>query len=619
MGLSAFALWQIMDELKQVLTRDELRQKANRLPLRPGVYIMRRADGTVIYVGKSKSLKNRVTQYFGAGTGHNLKTAKMVSNVADFEYMLTDTNMEALALENRLIKLYQPKYNILLKDSKSYPYIKVDIKSDYPHIEITRKRTDDGARYFGPYSGTRDIYGVIKTLEKTFGIASCKYRFPRDIKKIRPCIYKQIGQCSAPCTGDVSPEEYHALFEQIMPALKGNYGEVRELLYERMLKASENMQYESAALLRDRINALDALRTKQKVLCGPDVNRDIFALYTDDVCSCIGMYVVREGALTDSGSFIFPHDVIVDEETIPGFFYEIYKNRTDIPRNILIGFDLSSETAADIGEMLSGIAGHRVIVHIPERGDLRALASTVYDFAEHEASEYKHRNEKDSKMLFRLAQILSLEVYPDRIESYDISNYGSEVITGGMVVAINGVFKKSEYRIFNMKTVDGQDDYASMREMISRRLEHGSLPDLILLDGGKGHVGVIRELMEEKGCDIPVFGMVKDEFHKTRALCDEENIISIANEQSVFQFIYKLQEEVHRFTITKMRAKKQTTIKRSVLEKVDGIGPAKAKAILAHFGGLAGVKKASVDEIAQVKGVTMKNAQDIKNRFGDSL
>ena len=606
-----------MEKLSRVLSRDELREKANRLPLRPGVYIMRRADGTVIYVGKSKSLKNRVTQYFGSGGSHNLKTAKMVSNVADFEYMLTDTEMEALALENRLIKLYQPKYNILLKDSKSYPYIKVDIKSPFPRIEMTRKRLDDGARYFGPYSGARDIYGVIKTLEKTFGIASSKYRFPKDAGKVRPCIYKQIGQCVGPCTGNVSSEEYHALFDQIMPALKGNYGEVRALLSERMQSAAEAMQYESAALYRDRINALDALRTKQKVLCAPDVNYDIFSLYTDDVCSCIGMYVVREGALTDSDSFVFSHDVIVDAESISAFFYEIYKNRTDIPKKVLIGFPMPSDALCDMGKMLSDIAGHKVSVHVPERGDLHALASTVYDFAAHEASEYKHRNERDSKMLFRLAQLLSLEVYPERIESYDISNYGNENITGGMVVAIGGALKKSEYRIFNMKTVSSQDDYASMREMLSRRLEHGNLPDLILLDGGKGHVSVIRELFEERGCDIPVFGMVKDDFHKTRALCDGENTISIANEQAVFQFVYKLQEEVHRFTVTKMRSKKQSTVKHSSLEKVKGIGPEKAKAILAKFGGLAAVKKASVQEIAQVKGVTLQNAQDIKMKFGD--
>ncbi|MCI8590671.1 MAG: excinuclease ABC subunit UvrC [Clostridiales bacterium] len=600
-----------MEEIKEVLTKEQLRSKANRLPLRPGVYIMRRKNGDVIYVGKSKALKNRVSQYFG-GSEQNVKTAKMVQNVANFEYMLTDTEMEALALENSLIKLYKPKYNILLKDGKSYPYIKVDLTKEYPKIEFTRKRTADKARYFGPYSGGSVVYNVIHTLQRAFGIACCKYTFPKDIGRVRPCIYHQIGQCSAPCSGTVSSEEYKALFHQLLPVLGGHLSAVKEQLQEKMMAASDNMQYEAAALYRDRLAAIEALKSRQKVLCSPDVSCDIFSLYTDEVCSAIGMYIIREGALMDSDSFVFANDVIVDAETVPGFLYEIYKNRSDIPHKVYLGMPFAESIGEDIGRMLSDLCGHKVMVQEPKKGALHALTLTVKDYAEHEAREYKLRHEKDSKMLFRLAELLALEVYPERIEAYDISNYGKENITGGMVVAINGAFKKSEYRTYNIKTTAGQDDYASMAEMLNRRLDHGSLPDLILLDGGKGHVGVVRQVLQEKGYSIPVFGMVKDDFHKTRAICDEEHLISIANEQSVFQFVYQLQEEVHRFTITRMRAKKTKSIKHSVLEQVSGVGPAKAKAILAHFGGLAGVKAADVEALAQVKGVTMKNAQDIK-------
>ena len=604
-----------MEETFEILTKDQLRQKANRLPLRPGVYIMRRKNGTVIYVGKSRALKNRVSQYFGAGTGHNLKTARMVENVANFEVMYTDTEMEALALENRLIKLYQPKYNILLKDGKSYPYIKVDMHKPYPRIEFTRKRAGDGARYFGPYSGGGSVAGLIKTLEQGFGLYSCKHEFPRDIGKVRPCIYSQIGKCVAPCTGKVSSEQYRGIIESLLPVLSGNIAPVKAELEKQMYEAAEAEQFERAAACRDRIKALDMLRSKQKVLGEPSLACDIFAVYSDEECSAIGMYIVREGALTDSDCFLFPHDVILDSDALSGFFYEFYRGRTDIPGQIYIGFDIEDDIREQTQNALSEFACHKVVLHTPERGRFKGLVETVLQYAQGQAAEYKHKNEREGKTAVRLASLLALEVVPERIEAYDISNYGAEHITGGMVCAVGGSFKKSEYRIYDIKETDGQDDYGAMRETVRRRLAHGDLPDLILLDGGKGHVSVIRELMGELGFDIPVFGMVKDDFHKTRALCDSENVISIANEQAVFQFIYKLQEEVHRFTITRMRQKKSATIKHSALEKIPGIGAGKAKALLAAFGGLAGVKRASESELAAVKGIGAKDAKNIKDYF----
>lgn len=599
-----------MEELTDILTRDELREKANRLPLRPGVYIMRKKNGTVIYVGKSRALKNRVSQYFGAGHGHNLKTVRMVENVANFDIILTDTEMEALALENRLIKLYQPKYNILLKDGKSYPYIKVDMHKPYPRLEFTRRRTDDGAKYFGPYSGGSSVYGVIKTLERGFGIACCKHEFPRDIGRVRPCIYSQIGQCMAPCSGKVTEAEYKEAVTEILPVLQGSYQAVKKSLTEKMMSAADGEQFELAASYRDRIRALESLRSRQKVLGEPDLACDIFAEYRDDVCSAVGMYTVRDGALTDSDCFVFSHDVILDDDAITGLFYELYRGRADIPPRILTGFSLSEEALAQAEQALGGFAGRRVTIHTPERGRFKALVGMVEDFAAQKAAEYKHKYERDSRTLLRLADLLSLEVYPERIEAYDISNYADEHITGGMVCAVDGSFKKSEYRIYNIRSTETQDDYAAMRETLDRRTEHGNLPDLILLDGGRGHVGVIKELFRQKNIDIPVFGMVKDDFHKTRALCDEESIISIAHEQAVFQFLYKLQEEVHRFTITKMRSKKEATVNHSSLEKIKGIGPAKAKALLTSLGGLGGVRSASSEQLSAVKGIT---EQDVKN------
>ena len=613
------------------LTADEtrlarLREKANQLPFSPGVYIMRDKHDKVIYVGKSKVLKNRVSQYFHERAAHTPKTARMVSNVEDFEYILCDSEMEALTLENSLIKLHTPKYNIRLKDDKNYPYIRVTMNDAYPTVTMVRKRTADGARYFGPYSSAQAVAKILVTIRKSFGIAACKKSFPRDIGKTRPCIYAQIGQCVAPCTGKVSSEQYREIFRDITSMLRGSFEDVKRSLTEKMENAAENLEFEAAAIYRDRIESLSKLWQKQKVVASPDAEQDIIGIYRGDTCACIAIFYVRGGCLIDSEHFCFGADQIMEDENLSAFLSEFYTMREFIPREVLLGFDPGEEELSTLASFLSEKAGRKITVRIPERGDGRKLCEMASDNAEQNAKQYRHESERDAKTLIKLASMLGLEVIPERIEAYDISNLGAEHITAGMIVCENGKFIKKDYRTFTIRDTSGApDDYASMKEALRRRLDHvlnptGSgfgetPPDLILLDGGKGHVSTVQELMDELGLDIPVLGMVKDEFHKTRALTDGEHEINIAREQSVFVYIYKIQEEVHRYTVSRMMGAKNKTLKTSSLETIDGIGAAKAKALLAHFKSLSAVKAATKEELCEVPGISAALADKIIGHF----
>lgn len=610
---------QTNEDIKRLL------EKANTLPMQPGVYIMRGAGG-VIYVGKARKLKNRVTQYFRNGE-KNIKTAKMVSMVRDFEYYVCDTEIEALTLENTLIKQYSPKYNIKLKDAKSYPYIKIS-EGDYPTLVMTRKRDADKGKYFGPYSGVSTVYSVINTLSAALGIPTCKRRFPKDIGRERPCIYYQMGRCCGVCTGNVSPGEYAEKIKYASDILRGNTGEVKKQLEEKMYEYAECERYEAAAKCRDTISALDRLGQKQKVVAAPDTEHDIFSLYSDDVCTAISVLYIRNGAVSDKSDYTFGADRIVDESNISAFICEHYLMREYIPKSILLSFDLDDGEREMLSEFLSNTAGRKVKIRTPERGDTKMLCEMAKENAQERAKQYKIENEKDEKVLLRLSELLCLETYPERIEAYDISNIGKEHITAGMIVTSGRGFKRSDYRSFKIKCLENTtDDYASMREVIDRRLSHLSdsdgsfshLPDLILLDGGKGHVSTVKELLHERGMDyIPVFGMVKDDFHKTRALCTEKEEINIARENAVFVFIYKIQEEVHRYTVSKMDSAKRKTMTRSSLTKIKGVGDAKAKALLKHFGGLAGVKNASVEDLMSVSGINRALAEEIRAHFNSS-
>ncbi len=604
-------------------TREELRKqlldKANSLPLCPGVYIMKDREGRVIYVGKSRKLKNRVSQYFQNGE-KNLKTARMVASVGDFEYFLCDTEMEALTLENTLIKQHNPKYNIRLKDAKSYPYIKIT-DEPYPRLIMTRKRDKDKGKYFGPYSGVSTVFSVLDTLRSVLSLPTCNRRFPRDIGKERPCLYYQMGRCRGPCTGKVSEESYAETISMAADILRGNTGEVKRRLTEEMYAHAEAERFEAAARCRDTIAALDRLRQKQTVVAAPDTEQDVIGFYSDEVAACVSVFYIRGGAVIDKEECLAGGERILDEETLGAFICEHYRVREYIPGQILLSFSLDPEELAGLSRYLSELAGHKVTLRTPERGANHTLCELVRANAAERVRRHRLDAEKDEGALARLAELLELPAYPARIEAYDISNLGTEHLTAGMIVCEEGKFNKTDYRHFKIRSVTGTtDDYASMREALDRRLEHLSdgegsfacVPDLILLDGGRGHVGVVRQLMEERGLDVPVFGMVKDDFHKTRALCTEDGEISIARENAVFVLIYRIQEEVHRFTVSRMDAAKRKTLTHSSLTRIKGIGDAKAKTLLAAFGGITGVKNATEEELAAVKGISRADAANIR-------
>lgn len=597
--------------------RRRLLEKANTLPVSAGVYLMRDKSGKVIYVGKSRKLKNRVSQYF-QNSDKGIKTERMVSHVWDFDYYLCDNEMEALSLENTLIKQYSPKYNIRLKDAKSYPYIKIT-KEEYPQLVFTRRRDSDKAKYFGPYSGSGTAYALIELLNRTFRLPNCSRRFPRDIGRERPCIYYQMNRCCGVCTGEVSPEAYQETVKLAADLLGGRNDDVRRQLESQMIAYAEEERFEAAAQCRDTLRAIGAIRERQKVVASPDTEQDVFALYSDEFCSCVSVFYIRSGVLQDTGEYLYGADSILEAEDMTTFLCEHYRKREYIPSKILLAFEMDAEDVKMLSDYLSELAGRRVHIHIPERGEKHTLCNLVEKNAAEKAKRYRIETEAQEGTLLKLANLLQLESYPQRIEAYDISNLGKEHLTAGMIVCGDGKFKKSDYRSFKIKTVEGTDDYASMREVLSRRLAHlgdgegsfSELPDLILLDGGRGHVSVIRELTEEFGLPIPVFGMVKDEHHKTRALCTDREEISIAKEQDLFSLIYRIQEEVHRYTVKCMENAKLKALTTSTLTEIRGIGESKAKRLLLTFDGMDAIREATIEELSAVDGISRRDAEAI--------
>ncbi len=597
-----------------------LRDKANSLPTVPGVYIMKDASANVIYVGKSKKLKNRVTSYF-TGNNHTPKTARMVSLVDDFDYIVCKTEIEALTLENVLIKRHMPKYNIRLKDSKSYPYIKVT-NEEYPKLFVTRERKSDRARYFGPYQGASSAYAALEAVMKVFALPTCKRSFPKDIGKDRPCIYRDMGRCIAPCAGNITPEEYRERVRSAERVLDGNTAAARDALRADMERSAEMLEFERAAAIRDQLIALDRLSEKQKVVADVKVSRDIFALCVSEGVGVMSLLSVREGALVNKSVFMLSAaDPVTPDEAV-SLIAAHYDAGGSIPKEIMLAFDATEEDIALLSEYMSLLAGKRVAVKIPERGDGRALCDMAVQNAREAARQYRLEGEREDKNIRRLADLLGLAEPPGRIEAYDISNIGNENIVASMVVWSGGKLKKSDYRLFSIKTTDGADDYGSMREALTRRLSHigdgsgslGEMPDLILVDGGDAHVGVAKSVLASMSLEIAVFGMVKDDFHKTRALTDGKNEISIAKEFDMYAFIYNLQEEAHRFAVKNSQRGKIKTMTHSTLEKIEGIGPSKARALLSAMP-MARIRAASAEELCAVRGIGRADAERIEAYF----
>ena len=612
------------------MTRSELIEKVKLLPQSPGVYMMLDSSGKVIYVGKSKSLRNRVSSYFQPPSRLNVKTAKLSANIYDFNCVYTDTETEALILENELIKRHTPKYNIKLKDSKSYPYVKIS-NSPYPTISLARTRKNDKCKYFGPYTSSKAVQDIIETVQRTFRVASCGKKFEEGKSVSRPCLNYHIGKCVAPCTGKISSNEYKSVFDDVGDFLNGDFIKVIDSLKIKMNNAAEELRFEAAAQYRDRLSALERLRENQKILSDLNTDRDVFGIYEGETLCVIAILFIRSGRLIDKELIFFSSDELTESSALADLVMRYYSTHEYIPKSVFTAFEIDDSDLSAVSDFLSEKAQRKVEIKTPQRGVGKDLANLACENAQQAAEQYSKEQGRSVKVLEHIYEHLALDSIPMRIEAYDISNNGKNSMYAGMIVVENGSFKKSDYRSFAIKTLDGTDDYAAMREALRRRLTRlrdaldgkgdasdnsfSALPDLILLDGGVGHVSAIKPILEELNLPINLFGMVKDSFHKTRTLTDGENEISISHVQDIFTFVYKIQEEVHRYTFSKMDASRRTTVKKSSLEKIDGIGPAKAKSVLSHFKTMSAVKKASIDELSKAKGISFANAKIIYEYF----
>lgn len=604
------------------MTREELFEKARLLPATPGVYIMRNKSGRIIYVGKSKALKNRVSSYFSPYADHHGKTRRMVESVFDFEVYFTLTELEALIQENQFIKQFQPRYNIKLKDGGGYPYIKLS-NSQYPEFSIVYKRTAGNDKYFGPYSSHHVAKNILETVRKAFCLPSCGKEFPKDIGKGRACLNYHIGRCCAPCVkGNVSADEYREIIGRAATLLKGDGKKLLAGLEEGMNTASENLNFELAGKLRDCIYAIKKLNERQQIVCSPNVEADIIGIYADDLGSAVSLLFVRNGAIIDRENFFFGADEIISSTSLVSLFQRYYDLRGYIPKKIYIDYEMEDADKELLTDYLCSKAEYKISVIIPERGDMRALAVRASENAKQLILHKRASEDRKKDFLASLATLLGLEVLPDRIESYDISHSAGEYTSCGMIVLEHGNFAKKKYRGFNIRTVNDGNDLAALEECIRRRFAHDNdesgweYPDLMLIDGGANQVNRVRAVLDEMGIYIPIFGMIKDEHHKTRTLTDGENEISLITRQDAFVFIYKIQEEVHRYALSLMDAKRRNAVKKSSLTEIKGVGAKRANDLMLHFGTLSALKQASFEELMQVKGITEEIANAVLEYFG---
>ena len=603
------------------MTEKELRKKAMALPLTPGVYIMKNKDKKIIYIGKAKALKNRVSSYFGSHSNHSLKVIRMVENVDDFDYILCDTEFEALVLECSLIKQHMPKYNILLKDDKGYNYIKVT-KGDFPRIKECYRTDDDNAEYIGPFISNFSVKKAVEETLKIYKLPSCNKKFPRDYGKSRPCLNGFMGLCSAPCNGKISQEEYAQNAADAVEFLKGGSVKAIRDMTKKMAEYSENLEFEKAAKLRDRIKAIKNLEEKQKVVSINVPEEDVFALVNSNKKACFEVIRFKNGRLTDSEHWLIDSVDNLEEARFE-LIERYYSMRDYIPSRIALDGDIEDEEL--LKEYLESVRGKKVEFIHPQKGEHLAIVNLCIKNANEHLAQQQGRLGKEMAALEELGEILGLEKPPEYIESYDISHtFGADNVAG-MVVFHNGRPLKKAYKRFSIKGFDGQNDVGSMREVLERRFKHyredgeestfKQLPDLILLDGGEAQVNAVLHVIKEMKLDIPVFGMVKDSKHRTRAIATGGGEIAINSHRAVFTLVSTIQEEVHRFAITYHRKKHKKSSFSSSLTKIEGIGEKKAKALLKHFKTVSNIKSASVGQLCEVKGISKTDAERIFNFY----
>lgn len=599
-----------------------LRKKSMSLPLTPGVYLMKNKKGEIIYVGKAKALKNRVSSYFGSQNNHTAKVRKMVENVEDFDYIMCDSEFEALVLECSLIKQHSPKYNILLKDDKGYHYIKIT-SNGWKNILAVKQRFDDGAEYIGPYTGSYGVTNAVAEAKKIFLLPQCSKVFPRDYNKSRPCLNYFIGQCAAPCAGKTTAEAHAEAVEQAIDFIVNGSGKAVEALTEKMLAASENLEFEKAAKLRDRINAIKKVSEKQKVVAASVEEQDVFAVVCSEEKACFSVIRFKNSRLYDNEDFI-----IDAPENMPEARHELlrsyYSMRDFVPRRITVDGEIAESEV--LCEWLSSLAGRKVTAVCPQRGEQHSLVEMCRSNAAQKLAIYLGKTGRATAALDELATLLGLKSPPKFIESYDISHTAGSENVAGMVVFKDGAPFKKSYRRFAIKGFTGQDDYASMAEVIERRILRyfeekdsgegfGRLPDLILLDGGSGQVNAVKPVLEKYGLDIPLFGMVKDSHHRTRAIACSGDELSLTSKRAAFTLVSTIQEEVHRYSVEYHRSRRKKASLSSSLTSINGIGESRCRALLRHFKTVKAVSQASVEELAAVKGMNKIAAQAVFEAF----
>ena len=607
------------------------------LPSKPGVYLMKNSLGEVIYVGKAKILKNRVKSYFQNSKNHSEKVRVMVKHIAEFEYIVTDSEMEALILECNLIKKYSPRYNILLKDDKFYPFIKITINDDFPRVFVTRNYSKDGSKYFGPYTNGTAVYETINLINKIFPLRTCKLLIKEGGEPVRPCLNYHIKKCFGPCGGYINKEEYGKMIKDVIDILSGKDTTVLKVLQSEMEEASMNLEFEKAADLRDKILAIEAIVEKQKIFKTMEGDEDFINIYRDEKDSCVQVFFSRDGKILGREHFIFENtaeDSI--EEILEEFITSFYGGTAKVPRTIYVPALSNVEL---VEEYLTIKRGAKVWIKVPQKGQKREMLEMVKNNAQITLEKFKDKYLRDKEInkiaLEELQELLDLEIWPSRIEAYDISNIQGVDSVGSMIVFEEGRSKNSDYRRFRIKTVKGANDYDSMREILTRRFSHGleevkaiqesklqfsagkfsNFPDLIMMDGGKGQVNIALEVLRDLNINIPVCGLVKDDKHATRGIIYNNEELIINRSSNLMQLIRRIQDEVHRFAITYHRSLRDKRTLHSVLDDIPNVGEKRRRALLMKFGSVDNIKNATLEQLLETPSINNKAAESIYQYF----
>ena len=607
------------------------------LPSKPGVYLMKNSLGEVIYVGKAKILKNRVKSYFQNSKNHSEKVRVMVKHIAEFEYIVTDSEMEALILECNLIKKYSPRYNILLKDDKFYPFIKITVNDDFPRVFVTRNYSKDGSKYFGPYTNGTAVYETINLINKIFPLRTCKLLIKEWGEPVRPCLNYHIKKCFGPCGGYINKEEYGKMIKDVIDILSGKDTTVLKVLQSEMEEASVNLEFEKAADLRDKIIAIKTIVEKQKIFKTMEGDEDFINIYRDEKDSCVQVFFSRDGKILGREHFIFENtaeDSI--EEILEEFITSFYGGTAKVPRTIYVPAISNVEL---VEEYLTIKRGAKVWIKLPQKGQKREMLEMVKNNAKITLEKFKDKYLIDKEInkiaLEELQELLDLEIWPSRIEAYDISNIQGVDSVGSMIVFEEGRSKNSDYRRFRIKTVKGANDYDSMREILTRRFSHGleevkaiqesklqfsagkfsNFPDLIMMDGGKGQINIALEVLRDLNINIPVCGLVKDDKHATRGIIYNNEELIINRSSNLMQLIRRIQDEVHRFAITYHRSLRDKNTLHSVLDDIPNVGEKRRRALLMKFGSVDNIKSATLDQLLETPSINNKAAESIYKYF----